>query len=500
MTHTVFGIRHHGPGSARSLERALAELQPDTVLIEGPPEADALLAAGRARGHGAARRAAHLRPRRARARRLLSLRALLAGVARDPPRARPRRPRALHGPAGGEQDGRRATTTDRTRKGFRADPLAALAEVAGHGDPERWWEDVVESRREGLDAFDAVTEAMAALREAYPDDDVVEERREAYMRQSIRAATQAGRGADRGRLRRLARARAGRAGARGARRAHAQGPAEGQGRGDLGPVDLRPARAGQRLRRRGRLARLVRPALRRGRRSRHALAQPRRRAAARRGPRRVGGPGRGLGAAGERAGGDPRAPAGGPGRAARRHPRRPLPRLRRAARARPRRARRRPPPRRGPRGHADGPAPAGRLAPAAAAADAAGGAGQGAHARPAKRERPRAQPAAAPPEPARRALGRAGRHPRRARHVQGGVPARVVPGARARADPRRPLGDDRGRRGAGAGEGAGGRGGERRGAGRRSPTRSCSPTCRRRSRRCSARSPTAPRSTATPPT
>ena len=43
MTHTVFGIRHHGPGSARSLERALEELQPDTVLIEGPPEADALI-------------------------------------------------------------------------------------------------------------------------------------------------------------------------------------------------------------------------------------------------------------------------------------------------------------------------------------------------------------------------------------------------------------------------------------------------------------------------
>src|SRR3954471_21928205 len=43
MGHTVFGIRHHGPGSARSLERALDALAPDTVLIEGPPEADALL-------------------------------------------------------------------------------------------------------------------------------------------------------------------------------------------------------------------------------------------------------------------------------------------------------------------------------------------------------------------------------------------------------------------------------------------------------------------------
>ena len=35
----VLGIRHHGPGSARALLRALAELEPDTVLIEGPADA-----------------------------------------------------------------------------------------------------------------------------------------------------------------------------------------------------------------------------------------------------------------------------------------------------------------------------------------------------------------------------------------------------------------------------------------------------------------------------
>ena len=39
----VFGIRHHGPGSARSLVAALADYQPDAVLIEGPADADPLL-------------------------------------------------------------------------------------------------------------------------------------------------------------------------------------------------------------------------------------------------------------------------------------------------------------------------------------------------------------------------------------------------------------------------------------------------------------------------
>ena len=43
MTVTLLGIRHHGPGSARAVAAALAELKPDVILIEGPPEADALI-------------------------------------------------------------------------------------------------------------------------------------------------------------------------------------------------------------------------------------------------------------------------------------------------------------------------------------------------------------------------------------------------------------------------------------------------------------------------
>src|SRR5215510_10509939 len=39
----LFGIRHHGPGSAASLVAALDALQPAAVLIEGPPEGDALI-------------------------------------------------------------------------------------------------------------------------------------------------------------------------------------------------------------------------------------------------------------------------------------------------------------------------------------------------------------------------------------------------------------------------------------------------------------------------
>ncbi len=39
MTLHIFGIRHHGPGCARSLLAALEALQPDILLVEGPPDA-----------------------------------------------------------------------------------------------------------------------------------------------------------------------------------------------------------------------------------------------------------------------------------------------------------------------------------------------------------------------------------------------------------------------------------------------------------------------------
>ena len=184
MTHTVFGIRHHGPGSARSLQRALNDLQPDAVLIEGPPEADALLEL--AAREDMAPPVALLtyvpdEPARAAfypfARFSPEWRAIRHALDHDVP------VRFMDLPAANKM----AARDDEPRRGLRADPLAALAEVAGHGDPERWWEDVVESRREG-DAFEAVTEAMGALREAFAEDDPREERREAYMRQSIRAA------------------------------------------------------------------------------------------------------------------------------------------------------------------------------------------------------------------------------------------------------------------------------------------------------------------------
>jgi len=75
----------------------------------------------------------------------------------------------------------------------REDPLTWLARAAGFSDGESWWEHMVEHRLESGDIFAAIAEAMGHLRQELPQQGSEEEllreaRREAHMRQCIRAA------------------------------------------------------------------------------------------------------------------------------------------------------------------------------------------------------------------------------------------------------------------------------------------------------------------------
>ncbi|WP_105972784.1 DUF5682 family protein [Streptomyces geranii] len=205
----LLGVRHHGPGSARAVRAALAAARPAVVLIEGPPEADALvpLAADEDMrppvallahavdepGRSAFWPLAEFSPE------WVALRwALEQGVpARfiDLP--------ATHTLAWGSETVSDTDTDTDTGAGaavdvdadadVRIDPLAVLARAGGYDDPERWWEDVVEHRGVGegdaFAPFEVLEEAMGALREVYGtgghDRDLV---REAYMRLQVRAA------------------------------------------------------------------------------------------------------------------------------------------------------------------------------------------------------------------------------------------------------------------------------------------------------------------------
>jgi hypothetical protein len=208
----VYGIRHHGPGSARSLVVALEAYGPDQVLIEAPADADpvigwaaseqtvppvALLAyAPDEPGLAAFWPFAVFSPEWQAL--TWALRRHVAVGFCDLPAANALVARAGRDNAGEPADLLPADTDDDPQRALaRHDPLAALAQAAGYDDPERWWDDVIESRRDGSSPFPVLTEAMAELRAQLPETDPahvgLEARREAYMRQRIRAAIKAGR-------------------------------------------------------------------------------------------------------------------------------------------------------------------------------------------------------------------------------------------------------------------------------------------------------------------
>ncbi|MEV0677098.1 DUF5682 family protein [Actinosynnema sp. NPDC050436] len=232
---TLLGIRHHGPGSARMVESALDRVRPELVLVEGPPEGDALLrhlpdlvppVALLLHDESEPSRAAfwpfaEFSPewralvwahRNGAEVRFFDLPAA-ASLADDPAAAGP--PGGGPGelppdapppdglpwddlpPTGLPADGLSPTGLPAgevpggvfERERAPLDPLGTLAAAAGFDDPERWWEDVVEHHTDPADLAEAVAEAMGALREEFADQvDARTLRREAAMRQNLRRA------------------------------------------------------------------------------------------------------------------------------------------------------------------------------------------------------------------------------------------------------------------------------------------------------------------------
>jgi hypothetical protein len=94
-----------------------------------------------------------------------------------------------------QEDEKKADESDQTLSNAELqveahrDPIGYLAEAAGFTDGERWWENMFEHRMNHDGVFDAVHEAMAALRNTLPEkNDRIEMLREAHMRKMIRQA------------------------------------------------------------------------------------------------------------------------------------------------------------------------------------------------------------------------------------------------------------------------------------------------------------------------
>jgi hypothetical protein len=190
MSIHVFGIRHHGSGSARSLLHALVELAPDAILVEGPPDAQNIVTLAADEG---------MQPPVA-----------MLVYAADEPQKAAYYPFAVFSPEwqairyGVSQNVpvrfmdmpltmQFALEAQEPAEVMRTDPLGELAKAAGYEDSERWWEHLVEQRQNSSDVFEVILEAMTALREGEElPERHIDLLRDAHMRQTIRKAVKEG--------------------------------------------------------------------------------------------------------------------------------------------------------------------------------------------------------------------------------------------------------------------------------------------------------------------
>lgn len=247
MALHIFGIRHHGPGSARHLVRELERLKPDLIVLEGPHESEKLLTAV---AH------ADMQPPVA----MLAYQAdqpsnvVFYPFAEFSPEWQAMRyalrenvelrmfDLPLHyvlGLSANKSSDLKATESSNSEEGEPSDsdsrdsintsesditqeanpntpsndedeqgedlahcdsedtqseqpeylnPLDSLAHAVGYPDGEAWWEATIEHRQDGENIFEAITTAMTALRKEFPETtqprDLV---REAYMRRCLRS-------------------------------------------------------------------------------------------------------------------------------------------------------------------------------------------------------------------------------------------------------------------------------------------------------------------------
>lgn len=206
MQIEIFGIRHHGPGSARSLMQALRHFDPDLILIEGPPDAESLIP------HVIDTRMqppvamlvynpknlsqasffpfAEFSP---------EWQAMYFGLEQHIPVRFMDLPMGISFVLKGQQAAElfAAPQTETTRP--EQDPFRKMAALAGYSDPERWWDALVERRVQDAaysvetSIFPLLIHLMQVLREDKTQGETPETLlREAYMRQTIRQAQKEG--------------------------------------------------------------------------------------------------------------------------------------------------------------------------------------------------------------------------------------------------------------------------------------------------------------------
>lgn len=239
MLH-ILGIRHHGPGSARSVCNALASIQPDCILIEGPPDANMIISQlqhpdfkppvalllntpvqKEVRSQAVFYPFAEFSPEWQALQYALRQQVVVEfmdlplqhrfALEKQWEEQRLQQDQLLTDEQAlaneqevelNQQDNIEPEhDLEQHYLSIRRDPIQLLAEQAGYRDSERFWEHLVEQQPHTGQMFTAISDAMAALRdhllsqqpENYTSEDqLLEQYREAYMRKVIKQAEKQG--------------------------------------------------------------------------------------------------------------------------------------------------------------------------------------------------------------------------------------------------------------------------------------------------------------------
>lgn len=199
MAIHILGIRHHGVGSARNVHEQLARINPDMIMVEGPPEISSVFSSI---GNDE----------------LVPPVAIMVYNAEEPKESvfypfaeyspewvavhyanKNKIPvRALDLPAAisfqkrkSKQSQESELTPESGVQALLKEPLSYLAEASGFRNGEEWWEYHFEQEKKSdAEHFDGVMHAMEALRSEGMQSSLDQENidREAYMRTLIRQA------------------------------------------------------------------------------------------------------------------------------------------------------------------------------------------------------------------------------------------------------------------------------------------------------------------------
>lgn len=205
MEIKLLGIRHHGPGSSKSLVSALNAYQPDVILVEGAEELAALLPYVSDKGLEPPVAALIYNPKNLQQAVYYPYTAFspewqtfLWAENANVPVIQMDLPQSIR--LGLEQVPERITALQALENKEEAevedvirDPLGYLANLAGYSDSERWWEAMFEQGENNEDIFEVILELMKTLRaEVGNRGQAFNLIREAYMRKVLRKAIKGG--------------------------------------------------------------------------------------------------------------------------------------------------------------------------------------------------------------------------------------------------------------------------------------------------------------------